>query len=86
MDFFVYLLISKVKDRYITYVGYTKNIKNRINLHNTSRGAKFTKGKKWVLIYKKRYKSKSVAMSEEFKLKIDKKKRTFIKLNYLNKI
>ena len=86
MDFFVYLLISKVKDRYITYVGYTNNIKNRVNLHNNSKGAKFTRGKKWVLIYKKRYKSKSAAMSEEFKLKTDKKKRTFIKLNYLNKI
>jgi putative endonuclease len=86
MHFFVYLLLSKVKDRYISYVGYTNNIENRITLHNSSKGAKFTKGKKWVLIYKKRYRSKSDAMHEEFKLKNDKKKRTFIKLKYINKL
>jgi putative endonuclease len=83
MYFFVYLLLSKVKDRYISYVGYTNNIENRINLHNSSKGAKFTKGKKWVLIYQKRYKTKSEAMREEFKLKNDRKKRTLIKLKYL---
>ena len=83
MYFFVYLLLSKVKDRYISYVGYTNNIENRINLHNSSKGAKFTKGKKWVPIYQKRYKTKSEAMREEFKLKNDRKKRTLIKLKYL---
>ena len=46
MDYCVYLLISNYKKRIITYVGYTKNLSNRLNLHNISRGAKFTKGKK----------------------------------------
>jgi putative endonuclease len=86
MNFFVYVLLSQIKDRYVTYVGYTNNIENRLDLHNSSKGAKFTKGKKWVLIYKKRYNSKSVAMREEFKLKNNKKKRTFIKTEYLKKI
>ena len=36
----------------ITYVGYTKDLKKRISLHNLGKGAKFTRGRKWKLIYK----------------------------------
>ncbi len=85
MHYYVYLLISKINKKYISYVGYTKNLKNRLNSHNSGKGAKFTKGKKWVLIYKKRYKSKSKAMSNEYKLKKNYIKRKQIKQNYLNK-
>jgi putative endonuclease len=52
-----------------TYVGYTNNIKNRIDKHNTNKGAKSTKGYKWLLIYSKKFKSKKEAMSYEYKLK-----------------
>ena len=69
MKFFVYLIKSKVKNKTISYVGYTINIKKRILKHNTNKGAKFTKGKKWKLIYLKKYISKKKAMSEEYKLK-----------------
>ena len=86
MYFFVYLLISKINKRYISYVGYTKNLNNRLKSHNTGKGAKFTKGKKWVLIYKKRYKSKSEAMSNEYKLKKNYLKRKKIKQNYINSL
>jgi len=41
----VYLIISKKKGLYKTYVGYTKNIKNRLNEHNSNKGAKSTKGR-----------------------------------------
>ena len=85
MYFYVYLLISKIKKKYISYVGYTNNLNNRLKLHNSGKGAKFTKGKKWVLIYKKRYKSKSDAMRNEYKLKKNYLKRKNIKLNYLKK-
>ena len=61
-----------------TYVGYTKNLKNRINLHNTSKGAKYTKGFKWKIIYKKKFFNKVDAMSYEYKLKRDRKKRDII--------
>ena len=61
-----------------TYVGYTKNLKNRINLHNTSKGAKYTKGFKWKIIYKKKFSNKIDAMSYEYKLKRDRKKRDII--------
>jgi len=86
MDFKVYLLITKIKNRYVSYVGYTNNIKNRLKLHNSGKGAKFTRGNKWVLIYQKRYKSKSEAMKQEFKLKNDITKRSNIKLRYINNL
>tara|TARA_E500000331_G_scaffold130899_1_gene128156 strand:+ start:281 stop:505 length:225 start_codon:yes stop_codon:yes gene_type:complete len=64
-------------------VGYTKNLKKRLILHNSSKGAKFTKGNKWYLIYKKSYSSKSIAMREEYKLKKNYKLRSTIKVKYL---
>ncbi len=70
MTYFVYLLESNLKNnKKISYVGYTNNIKKRINLHNSGKGAKFTRGKKWKLVYYEKYDSKSEAMKEEFKLK-----------------
>ncbi len=69
MKYFVYILISFHRNKVISYVGYTKNIKNRLKLHNNSKGAKFTKGKKWKLAYFKRYDTKKKAMQEEYKLK-----------------
>ena len=52
-----------------SYVGYTNNIKMRIEKHNSNKGAKSTKGYKWLLIYSKKFKTKSEAMSYEYKLK-----------------
>ena len=86
MKFYVYIIISKRMNRYISYVGYSKNIKKRLILHNTSKGAKFTKGNKWYLIYKKSYSSKSIAMREEYKLKKNYKLRSSIKKKYLKNI
>ncbi len=75
MFFYVYMLKSINSDFSKTYVGYTHNLEARLNKHNTNKGAKSTKGHKWVLIYKKKFKSKNEAMSFEYKLKKDKKKR-----------
>ncbi len=66
-----------------TYVGYTHNLEARLDKHNTNKGAKSTKGHKWVLIYKKKFKSKNEAMSFEYKLKKDKKKRKDIIKNFI---
>ena len=41
----------------------------RLAKHNTSKGAKFTRGRKWILAYSISYDSKSKAMREEHKLK-----------------
>ena len=86
MFFSVYLIISIKNKKKITYVGYTKNLNKRLLLHSTSKGAKFTKGKKWKLIYSKKYSSKSMAMKEEYKLKKNYKLRRLIKEKYLKKI
>ena len=85
MNFIVYLIITKRLSRYITYVGYAKDLKKRLILHNKSKGAKFTRGNKWKLIYKKSYSSKALAMSEEYKLKKNYKYRNRLKKKYLNK-
>ena len=86
MLYYVYILISLDFKKNPTYVGYTKNLKNRLKLHNNSKGAKFTKGRSWKIIYKKCYNSKVLAMKNEYMLKNDLKKRKRIKDNYLKKI
>ena len=58
-----------------TYVGFTNNVDVRLKKHNTNKGAKSTKGYKWVVIYKKRFINKKDALSYEYSLKKDKKKR-----------
>ncbi len=67
--YFVYLIVSKIKKRTISYVGYTNDINRRIKLHNSSKGAKFTRGKKWKLLYLEKYDNKKKAMQQEYKLK-----------------
>ena len=58
-----------------TYVGYTNNLKLRLEKHNTNKGAKSTKGYKWILIYSKKFKTKNEAMSFEYSLKNNNKLR-----------
>ena len=75
-----YVYILKTVDGYIkkTYVGYSNDVIARLKKHNSSKGAKSTKGYKWKVIYKKRFLSKSKALSFEYKLKKDRKKRLSI--------
>ena len=76
MPYFVYLIVSKVKNnKKFSYVGYTKNLQKRLDLHNSGKGAKFTRGKKWKLVYYEKYDSKSEAMKNEYRLKKDYKLR-----------
>ena len=80
MNFYVYMLKSK-SIKTVTYVGYTNNLKKRIALHNSGKGAKFTRGRKWVLIYKEKYKSKNEAISREYYIKNNRSLRKKIKEN-----
>ena len=82
MSHCVYMLVctSSVKKR--TYVGYTNNLKNRLKNHNSDKGAKYTKGNKWKIIYKKKFLTKKKAMSYEYILKHDRKERLKIYNNY----
>jgi putative endonuclease len=83
MPYFVYMLLTKHRGKFISYVGYTNNLKNRLSLHNSSKGAKFTKGKKWEIIYSKKYLNKSEAMKDEYRLKKDYKLRNKIKSRFI---
>ena len=80
MSYYVYML-KLISKKSITYVGYTKNLKNRISLHNSGKGAKFTRGRKWKLIYKEKYSSKIKAISREYYIKKNRKIRNEIKYN-----
>ena len=75
MNFFVYLIKTKPGYYKKSYVGYTNNLKKRLLIHNRSLGAKSTKGYKWIIIYKRYFKTKNDAMSYEYKLKNDRIKR-----------
>ncbi len=82
MSYFVYLIVSNLKkNKKISYVGYTNNLKKRLSLHNSGKGAKFTRGKKWKLVYYKRYDSRVIAMRNEFLLKKNYKLRKKLKTN-----
>jgi len=53
-NFFVYLILNIKNRKTISYVGWTNNIRKRLQLHNSGKGAKFTRGRRWILIYKKK--------------------------------
>ena len=78
MSYYVYMLRSLNKNP-VTYVGYTSNLSKRIKLHNAGKGAKFTRGRKWKLIYKEKILSKSKAISREYYIKNNKTLRNKIK-------
>ena len=80
--YYVYMLKSITPGVNKTYVGYTNNLKARLEKHNIGKGAKSTKGYKWVLIYNKKFSKKNNAMSYEYKLKKDRKKRFKIKNSF----
>ena len=75
-------MLKSVGKYKITYVGYTKNLKRRLSLHNSGKGAKFTRGRKWKLIYKEKYSTKNQAISREYYIKNNKKLRKIIKEKY----
>ena len=83
MYFYVYMLISK-GNKPVTYVGYTNNLKNRIKLHNSGKGAKFTRGRKWKLIYKEKFTSKNKAILREYYIKKNRTLRNKIKNENFN--
>ncbi len=82
MSFFVYMLKS-IERKPVTYVGYTINLKNRIKLHNAGKGARFTRGRKWKLIYKEKVISKNEAISREYYIKKNRSFRDKIKKKYI---
>ena len=82
MNHYVYMLRS-VKNRKVkTYVGYTINLKKRLNMHNLGQGAKSTRGRYWKIIFKKKYFNKSTALKAEYFLK----KNFFLRRKIIKKL
>ena len=81
MIYYVYILKSK-SVKHVTYVGYTNNLKKRVDLHNNSKGAKFTRGRKWKLIYKEKFNTIKEAISREYYIKNNRSLRNKIKDTY----
>ena len=75
MLYYVYMLKCITPGINKSYVGYTNNVISRITKHNSNKGAKSTRGYKWLLIYTKKFKTKSKAMSFEYNLKNNRIKR-----------
>ena len=82
-NFFVYLILNIKDHKTISYVGWTNNLKKRLQLHNSGKGAKFTRGRKWILIFKKNMLSKKNAMQFEYKLKNNHKMRRKLINNFI---
>ena len=72
-------MLKSLGQKKTTYVGYTNNLQKRVKLHNSGKGAKFTKGRKWKLIYKEKCKLNQKQLSREYYIK--KNRNSEIKLN-----
>ena len=83
MSFYVYLIKTIGSCKKKTYVGYSKNLENRLKLHNSNKGAKSTKGRNWKLVYRKKFNSKKLALKYEYYLKKNRKLRNLIKNKYI---
>ena len=79
MTYFVYVIGNYKHKKLITYVGYTNNLKKRLSLHNSGKGAKFTKGRIWKLMYYEKYITKKEAMLRECYIKKNRNFRNLIK-------
>ena len=75
MQYYVYVIGSKEKP-VRTYIGWTNNLKKRLLKHNLGVGAKFTRGRKWKILYSESLDSKSDAMKREYQLKRNSKLRS----------
>ena len=79
MAYFVYVISTNTNSKLVTYVGYTNNLKKRLNLHNKGKGAKFTRGRRWKIIYTEKHSTKNKALSREYYIKKNRKLRNLIK-------
>jgi len=76
-------MLKSLEEKTVTYVGYTSDIEKRIKLHNLGKGAKFTRGRTWKLIYKEKFNSKKEAISREYYIKKNRLLRNKIKNKYI---
>ena len=82
MAYFAYVIGTNINSKFTTYVGYTNNLKKRLDLHNKGKGAKFTRGRHLKIIYTEKYDTKSEAKSREYYIKKNRKFRNSIKKRF----
>ena len=75
MSYFVYVIGSLKHSKPKTYVGWTKDLNERLRKHNLGKGAKSTRGRKWKILYHEVFNSKKKALSREYYLKKDRSLR-----------
>ena len=64
-----YVYILKCKDKTL-YTGYTNDLDNRLKMHNSGKGAKYTKYRRpCKLVYFEEYKTRGEALSREYQIK-----------------
>ena len=80
---YVYFLLAKPECN-ISYIGWTYDLKRRIKQHNDGLGAKFTRGRKWKLIYFELHDNKNAALKREHELKKNRILRNQIKKTFKN--
>ena len=83
MSYFVYVISTVKNSKFTTYVGHTNNLKKRLNLHNKGKGAKFTRGRSWKLLYSEQCKTKREAILREYYIKKNRKFRNLIRKNFI---
>jgi putative endonuclease len=76
---FVYVLGCRGARGVVTYVGWTVDLAQRLEAHNGATGAKFTRGRRWHLLYAEGFHDRAAAMSREWHLKRDRKLRTALR-------
>ena len=76
--YYVYFLQSKHSPE-VTYVGFTRDLKNRLIQHNNLESISTKKNAPWELVYYEDFKSKEDAAKRERMLKYDGKAKTLLK-------
>ena len=65
------------------YTGYTVNVGNRLKVHNSGKGAKYTRARiPCELVYVESYEDKSLAMKREYEIKKKSRKEKLDLIRY----
>lgn len=65
-----------------TYTGWTIDLDQRLLAHNCGRGAKYTRGRSWILLYAERHATERAARKREIELKRERRRYR----NYLQRL
>lgn len=76
---FIYILdLIDAAARPTTYVGWTTDVERRLARHNAGTAARFTRGRRWRLLYSEELPDARAAMRREAELKKNRKLRAAI--------